>query len=871
MAVSRLQDKWGYNKDWFWVHKLGEHMALLMNYAVYADMSSTTAQPYITLSGCSVHSLRNQAYWLSPHLPLTIKLHINDEEKIYTFSTGTAMKNKETDILVLDEATPSGGGGSISGDTVGYYYVDFSSSTHILIPKNGEEFTITLEITTHDGDTYTFTEYEAAPVPVVITGPSQIQTGTVATFSLSTQLINNKKFKPSGYYSYYFASLGSSSWSNELFVSPYVPMSDCHTYFSEVQLLAHAHGATEGEKSKVSASGNDLLEITYAYRIPVKTPVFTDVYQYYGYGGSSRNVRVFWEMPETHCVTYVTKNVQAVAKRAYDESLRQEIKSLIYNNYYYKQQLDRYGGAVQGRAHYSVSVDCQGYRDERSGNDLLKYGSQFYEQHVREYTTGAMVESKKAGYSASFGASIYDLLTPVTNAPVEMWAFDNFGFETSYTDYVTVIPYHAPRLPLFRARRCSPVSAGTDGEVYVYDGVVYQPDDYGEYALIEWEADFSPLNNLNAMSLHISVPSRTSETGYVDTAIDLPEYTSSGYLVAPADPERSYDVVFTMTDDFHGTKAPPWVEDSWAVSMLDGSRTYIGLYSPPAVYTYPLNTALAMIDFKHGGTGVALGKVSELDQVFDIHRNWLLKMPDATMIQEYNADKTAVRMCTWMNRCMSRMQAINDAKPWGIYGERYLRGHGWFEGYTPALIPDGYGEVYTGGNYRCMMVVPNTDRVVGITHIEPFTVNRNYLNVRFDPSYSFRGQGFNNATYTPMIYLCSTRPTTIDQSTGRPNATIVDYQQITTAYARVGSNDDGYTYWRCERGSSLDPSSGWTGFDTGILHSFNVASRKGQQLWVVVTCRQGGNSQSGYYHYRSAQLNLYDIVLSNSRANYEHY
>ncbi len=122
-----------------------------------------------------------------------------------------------------------------------------------------------------------------------------------------------------------------------------------------------------------------------------------------------------------------------------------------------------------------------------------------------------------------------------------------------------------------------------------------------------------------------------------------------------------------------------------------------------------------------------------------------------------------------------------------------------------------------------------------------------------------------------MIYLCSTMPTSIDQTTGQPNATIVDSQQLTTWYNKVGSNVEGYTYWYCERGYSLDPGSGWTGFDTGILHSFNVASRRGQSLWFVVTCRQGGESQSGYYTYRNAQINLYDAVLSNTIANYEHY
>ena len=856
--------------EWFWTHRLGDRHALLVNYNVYADMANGNAQPYLTLNGWRIHTLRNKDYWINPYIPYTFKIHINDETTEYTFSSGSTVRHEERDILVLDSLTPSGDPESIEGDTIGYYYVTFSSSTHIPIPRDGELFTIHITATDKDGNTYEITEHEAAPISTTIQGPNSIVTGSVATFTLTRAMATTASFTTRASMSYYFAS--NRSWGGgDGFTSPYVKMQDRQLPFTEIQFLPLRNGAQPGEKNDTTYHNQDqIVSLSCAYKLPGIAPSFTDVYSYFAYGDSKgRGVREFWQQPAEHYVTIVGKNLTVVAGSSVDESLRPEFTGITYQQYY-QEQLERYGGGVQGRVRYGFTAY---YRSRNGGMDgkRLQYDSRFINQRRLDYTSGALLDTQKAGYTEAIGSEVFILNTPINNALYQVDGEDTLGFITTAQDYVTVLPYHSPVMPVYSARRCSPVSGGTEQETYTYDGVTYTPDDYGEYALIQWSVDFSPLNNVNEAHAKVAVPSLTSETGYEEVTLDLTDYICSGYMVVPADMEKSYDVTFTLTDDFHGTRAGRWCEDSWSVSVYDASdRRYRGFLSYPVVYVAPLNTALAMIDFRHGGTGVALGKVSELEKVFDIHRNWTLKMPYNTMVQEYN-NGVAVRLYTWMQNCVSRMQAIEDQKPWGIYGERYGIGHTWFDGFTPALIPDGYGEVYTGGNYRCMMVVPNRDRVVGITHVEPFTVNRNYLNVRFDPSYSFRGQGFYNATYTPMIYLCSTRPTSIDQSTGRPNATIVDYQQITTSYIRAGSNEDGYTYWNCERGQSLNPSSGWTGFDTGILHTFNVASRRGQQLWCVVTCRQGGQSQSGYYTYDRAQLNLYDIVLSNKIANYDHY
>lgn len=851
MAVSKLT-------EWFWVHKLGSHMALMPNYAVYADMSNGNTQPYLTLSNWRVHSLRNKTSWISPHLPLTIRIQVNGTGTVYSFSSGSTVKHEEEDIIILDDDTPDGDSDSISGDLIGYYYVNFSSSTHIPIPKDGQTFTLNITVTTKDGSSYTFTEYEAAPISTSISGAGSINTGVVSPFTLSRAMVSDGTYATQATLAYYFTSWGSSSTVIEGYTSPYMLVSGTSTPFTEIRFVPLAGGAAAGTRSTAQTSDQNKISLTCTYKLPVEAEIFSDVYHYFGYGGHSRNVMVFWSQPSTHMITSVTKSVVVVAQSGVDESLRPEFKSVSYSSYY-QNMVAHYGAAIQGHVKYGITVSYV-VRPSNLNSDRHQYGSQFRERYISDYTSGSLVSTSYIGYASSQSYSV-ELNNVVNNARVDLSAVDAYGFTTSYTDYVSVIGYEDPRMPLYRARRCSPVS-GTPAGSYVYDDTAYVIDDYGEYVLIEWSVRFASLNNINTKSLVITAPDISSQSGYSDLDIELPGYVCDGFFVLPTDPEKSYIVKFTLMDDFHNTRFGNWVEYGMTYNQFTGERAPYGYASAPVVYSYPVNSILAMIDFRREGNGVALGKVSEYEDTFDIHRNWLLKMPYDTMVQNYNSDGSAIRLYDWLNRTMSRIQAIIDSRDWYIYGYKRGEGQVWRDGYTRVAIPSGNGSIYEGGNYRCLALIPNVGKTVGITTVEGITINRNYLNFRFDPSESWRGQDWNSATYTSTIYLCSTRPTSVDQTTGRPNATIVNYQTLTTAYYRVGSFDDGYSVWDCSSGTSLSPG-GAVEFNNGTLHSFNVASYKGQKLWFVITCTQGGNSPSGYYQYRRGQINLYDVVLSN--------
>ena len=831
MAVSKIT-------TWKWTHKLNEQLALSMQYDLYADMANGNAQPYLRLNKCDIRTLRNDESWLSPHVPFTIKLQINDETRIYTFSSGNTRKHWETDSL--DEDYPG-------GETIGFYYVQFSSSTNINIPKDGEPFTIHIEVVsshTHEEetvneleetvteivhDTYTVEEHPAGPISNSITGPAEIVTGEVATYTLSRALKKHGNHIIHIRYWYHFKSWGSNSTYIEGYADPYTPAAEAILDFTEFGILPLRGDATPGEKSIADYSDLNILTVESRYDISADLQAFSDVYGYFHY-----NLH-----PNPIVLGTLSKTVVTIAKDGVDESLRPEFVR-VYHDWYYTNTLARYGAAVQNRTLYNCDPE---YR--------MQYGSYVSVSTVRDYTSEEPVIQQYAYFNLG---TLYEkvLDTVTTDAQVQFEDLDSIGFLTSYTDTVTVIPYYDPVFTTCSVRRCSPVSSSSSESMYPYNGVTYQPDDYGEYALIEWGVDIAPLNNINTRSLHIKAPSATSQSGYTDIEIELTDYVCSGYFVTSASPERSYDVEFRMTDDYHG--------DNTGVGRWILVSNQYNFFSDSVVRVCPLNTSLAMIDFKHGGTGIALGKVSELDYVFDIHRNWLLKMPYDTRVNGYYSDGSSVRIYDWMQQCVNRIQGIADSRDWGIYGYHHFVGQAWFDGYTKALIPEGYGEVYDGGNYRCMMVVPNRNRTVGITTVEPFIVNRNYLNIRFNPSQSWRGQGFNSEESVPTIYLCSTRPTWIDQSTGRPDATIVSSQRLTGNYEFAGSSSEGFTYWDCTYGYWESVHN-----NEGALHSFDVSSYSGQPLWFVMTCTQGGQSQTGYYIYNGAQLNIYDIMLSDTR------
>ena len=390
--------------EWFWTHKLGDNFALLVNYHVYADMENGNTQPYLVPNGWSIHTLENSRAAFDQYAPFTFKIHINDETREYTFGSGTSVQHYDTDILDLD-----------FDEVIGYYYISFSNSTHIMIPRDGEQFVIHINATDKAGNTYEITEHEAAPISTVIQGPNSIVTGSVVTFTLTRAMATTASFTTTAQMYYYFAS--NRSWGRlDGFTSPYIETSDRQLPFTEIQFLPLANGAQPGEKNDTTYNTQaHIITMSCEYKLPGIAPSFTDKYGYFGYGDSKgRGVRQFWNQPTEHRVTEVWKDLTVVAGTSVDESLRPEFSKITYEHYY-QEQLERYGGGVQGRVRYGFTAYYR-TRDDGIYGTKLQYDSRFINQRRLDYTSGTLLDTQKAGYTTAIGSEVFILNTPINNA-----------------------------------------------------------------------------------------------------------------------------------------------------------------------------------------------------------------------------------------------------------------------------------------------------------------------------------------------------------------------------------------------------------------------------------------------------------------------
>lgn len=780
------------------------------SYDVYADMANGNTQPYVRLRGCRFRLLAASNTELRNMLPITVRMQINGTGTTYSFSSGSTISTVSNYLYDLDTST-----------TYNEYTVTFSSSTNVNIPKNGQTFTFNLTLTTNNGQTITITENACAPLSNTISGASTIYTGQLATYTLGTAVINDSQHRVLSLLDFYFPSWGSTWTRLDAYTSEYCEIGYERNSFTQFKFLPLRNSATIGEKATANTNDHNFIEFYYYY-YTLDTEFGTDPGTGGTSGGSSTSTNAL-------LITYITKGVTVVSQSAVDTSLRPTFVGSSHGLSNFDAHVYKYGSAVQSNTEYILRLEYEASDDNPSTQtpyppyyymaERLKYGSWFQYYVLRVTIDGVTTTTNGVIGGDALGnvGFTYDAgtLTQTGHYEVSVTLTDSLGLTSSYSESFDVIAYTVPRLAQYTVRRCSLVGGG-GADAYLYDGSYYTPDDYGEYALIEWGVSITALNNQNSRSLKIKDPPLIDANSSART-IALSAYICSGYYVTTADVEKSYDVLFTLKDDFN-----------------------------TVVLSYALNTITAIIDFLRGGTGVALGKVAEESETFDIHRNWLLKMPYDTMVQGYNANGTAVRLRDWMTTTANRLQAIIDGRDWGI-----IDGTTIFDSNTAVCVPSGYGSVYDDGRWNSVSMVPNAGRMAGLMLNNPITVNRNYLNVTFILSASFAGTGWTSVTYTPRVYILSTKPTTINQSTGAPNGTVLTYKQavVSSSLYQVGSSDDGYQAW--ERYTNC---------------TINLSSYRGRQIYIVVTCAQGGSSQSGFYTYSNGRVCVNKLMLSDTAA-----
>ena len=790
---------------------------LTMQYDVYADMANGSTTPYLLLNKCRVRSKNDSQTELAKRVPLTLKIKVNNTGTVYTFNSGSTIKHRQGTIY--DEDT------GMYQD--GYYYVEFSSSTHIPIKKNGETFTLDLTATTKNSETNTVTEHCCAPVSNVLSGSASIYTGNVATYTMSASLKNDASHEVSATMHIHFPSEGVSMYTYDGHASEYVPAWYSTTAFNKVSFVPLRHNATDGDKAKANTDGDNYIEVLYYYYTGDS-----------GFGTKKDNTS---NSPRRILISKATKGVTVTARAEVNAALKPVFKSLErWDNGSYGSvniplatQVAKYGGAVQNNSYYRVwlnYLNSDGYGTlpyyphtvfDHANDPKLKYGAYFSSCVVTDYA----YSSTKTGKPQPRGAWVdYDhgFLTKAGSNLVVQYKFtDSYGFTTTYTDKITVIPYSNPAITTHRVRRCSRVSGTPSGTVYTYDGVQYQLDDYGEYALFEWGVNFSSLNDQNSRYLSIREPIGNASSGMVTREITLPSYVCSGYYVKAVNSEYSYNIEFTVRDDFK-----------------------------TVTVTEPLSTALAALDFLRGGTGIGFGKVAEETYTADINRAWTIMLPYNTMIQNYNQDGTAVRLYTWMQNTINRMDQIVASRDVAVWVEHF------YDGNTAVALPSGSCKVHAPTDSSADILVDtmshNTSNGVfcGVLIGGGLVASRNYIRINMIEAKCFVSQGWVSTGKCPELFVMTSKPTSINQSTGKPNGTIIKSMEITGgSYQQVGNSNDGYTEYEVVKYPIY----------------LDISSARGQTIWFAAVAKNGGASPSGHYYDYRSYIRMDTILLTDRR------
>lgn len=146
---------------------------------------------------------------------------------------------------------------------------------------------------------------------------------------------------------------------------------------------------------------------------------------------------------------------------------------------------------------------------------------------------------------------------------------------------ITVVAYASPRFTAYSTQRCT--SAGTSSS-------------NGTYAKSTVSFYWWSCSGKNTITTAVAYK-KSTDSSYTDAGVTFTSGTQFIFGGGNLSVDFSYDIRFTLTDAF-GT-----------VTVIDS-----------------LSTASVLMDFKAGGTGLAVGKVSETDSCFEVAENWDVKV-----------------------------------------------------------------------------------------------------------------------------------------------------------------------------------------------------------------------------------------------------
>lgn len=145
---------------------------------------------------------------------------------------------------------------------------------------------------------------------------------------------------------------------------------------------------------------------------------------------------------------------------------------------------------------------------------------------------------------------------------------------------ITVVTYSAPSFSKYISQRCNSSGTAADNGTYVKSTVTFS------------YASCSSKNTVTTATYY----KKTTDTAWTNANKTFTSGTAFTFGGGNVSAETSYQVKFTLTDAFTSIEV-----------------------------TDTLSTASVVMDFKSGGLGVAVGKVSETDQCFEVNSDWLTK------------------------------------------------------------------------------------------------------------------------------------------------------------------------------------------------------------------------------------------------------
>lgn len=160
---------------------------------------------------------------------------------------------------------------------------------------------------------------------------------------------------------------------------------------------------------------------------------------------------------------------------------------------------------------------------------------------------------------------------------------------------INVVAYASPRFNSYSTQRCTSAGASSSNGTYVKAKAAY----------LFWNC-----SGKNTLTTSVAYKKSTDST-YTNAGVSFTSGTEFIFGGGNISVDYSYDIRFTLTDAF-GT-----------VSVVD-----------------TLSTASVLMDFKAGGTGLAVGKVSETDNCFEVSEDWDVKVY-GMLLEEYLRTKSA--------------------------------------------------------------------------------------------------------------------------------------------------------------------------------------------------------------------------------------